>query len=76
MPDQKRSTAAGRELWRELHPTPTEPGVDTDDADQSEGRTNMDRGRQMWLRRKAGGVFALGPEPLAPDVTPDHNDAA
>ena len=70
----------GRDLWRARHPKPeavldAAPDAGTRSEDYPHATAGLANGAALWRRRKAGGTFALGPGPLAPDVTPG-NDAA
>ncbi|MEV1054637.1 hypothetical protein [Streptomyces sp. NPDC049887] len=69
----------GRELWRSRHQRPAVSEQDGSDGtspeDHGYATAGLAEGHALWRRRKAGGTFALGPEPVAPDVTPG-NDAA
>lgn len=67
----------GRALWRDRHPKPSTDADEqgTHSEDYGNATAGLATGQALWRRRKAGGTFALGPEPAAPDVTPG-GDAA
>lgn len=70
----------GRDLWRSRHPKPeaaldAAPDAGTRSEDHPHATAGLAKGAALWHRRKAGGTFALGPEPLGSDITPS-NDAA
>lgn len=66
----------GRDLWRAHHHKPdTDDEQGTRTEDYGDATAGLAVGKALWHRRKAGGTFALGAEPIAPDVTPG-NDAA